>query len=177
MKFNFSTLSIGVFVFYSSAVYANSTPPTQTQNLYTYPTANANANAQANSSAGIQGNILGSGNVSASYAILGNPSIASNLPGYVCPLGDSISWSIGWNFFSYARSSTRTEMECLEKVLAGMRVSTPPVSTQVMIPYKGEQIHPTPMSCEMNTNIDLPYIQAHAGVGVKKLTKTNSCAK
>lgn len=43
------------------------------------------------------------------------PVSAAPLPGTICPKGDSISWSIGWNFFSYARSSTRTELECLER--------------------------------------------------------------
>lgn len=46
------------------------------------------------------------------------PSMAAQLPGYICPKGDSVSWSIGWNFFSYASSSTRTELECLEKYAA-----------------------------------------------------------
>lgn len=43
------------------------------------------------------------------------PVSAAPLPGTICPKGDSVSWSIGWNFFSYARSSTRTELECLER--------------------------------------------------------------
>ena len=51
---------------------------------------------------------------------------AAPLPTGLCPQGDSVSFGILWNMFSYARSSTRTEMECLEKVLAVVKAQTPP---------------------------------------------------
>lgn len=50
------------------------------------------------------------------FYVLPAPVSAAVLPPGMCPKGDSLSWSIGWNFFSYARSSTRSELECLEKV-------------------------------------------------------------
>lgn len=54
------------------------------------------------------------------------PVAAAPLPAGLCPQGDSMSIGILWNMFSYARSSTRTEMECLEKVLAVVKAQTPP---------------------------------------------------
>lgn len=67
------------------------------------------------------------------------PSFAAPLPGYICPKGDSISWSIGWNFFSYSSSSTRTELECLEKYAALFRAQTaqqaPVMPSMYVVPF------------------------------------------
>jgi hypothetical protein len=68
------------------------------------------------------------------------PVYATPLPANLCPKGDSIAWSIGWNFFSYARSSTRTEIECLDKWLEANRRPPPPEPRIVIVP--GEPIHP-----------------------------------
>lgn len=43
-----------------------------------------------------------------------------------------MSIGILWNLFSYARSSTRSEMECLDKVLAAIKPA--PVVQQVLAP-------------------------------------------
>lgn len=61
------------------------------------------------------------------------PSYATPLPGNLCPLGNSVAWSVGWNFFSYASSSVRTELECLERVLATLRPATPEVKVMEVI--------------------------------------------
>ena len=53
--------------------------------------------------------------------VLPAPVQAAPLPPGLCPQGDSMSIGILWNMFSYSRSSTRTEMECLDKVLASIR--------------------------------------------------------
>ena len=53
--------------------------------------------------------------------VLPAPVMAAPLPPGLCPQGDSMSIGILWNMFSYSRSSTRTEMECLDKVLASVR--------------------------------------------------------
>jgi hypothetical protein len=53
------------------------------------------------------------------------PAAAAPLPGTVCPKGDSLAWSIGWGFFSYAVSSTRTELDCLERWVSLMRATAP----------------------------------------------------
>jgi hypothetical protein len=60
------------------------------------------------------------------------PVQAAPLPPGLCPQGDSMSIGILWNLFSYARSSTRSEMECLDKVLAAIRPA--PAVTQVLAP-------------------------------------------
>ena len=66
------------------------------------------------------------------------PVYATPLPANLCPKGDSLAWSIGWNFFSYATSSTRTEMECLDKWLEANRRPAPPAPRLTII----EPIHP-----------------------------------
>lgn len=53
--------------------------------------------------------------------VLPAPVQAAPLPPGLCPQGDSISVGILWNMFSYSRSSTRTEMQCLKEVLAAIR--------------------------------------------------------
>ena len=60
------------------------------------------------------------------FYVMPAPVAAAPLPAGLCPQGDSVSFGILWNMFSYARSSTRTEMECLEKVLAVVKAQTPP---------------------------------------------------
>ena len=60
------------------------------------------------------------------FYVMPAPVAAAPLPAGLCPQGDSMSIGILWNMFSYARSSTRTEMECLEKVLAVVKAQTPP---------------------------------------------------
>ena len=66
------------------------------------------------------------------------PVQAAPLPPGLCPQGDSMSIGILWNLFSYSRSSTRTEMECLDKVLATVRashsVAAPVISAPVIPP-------------------------------------------
>lgn len=69
------------------------------------------------------------------------PVSAAPLPANLCPKGDSLSWSVGWNFFSWASSSTRTELECLEKVLAVVRAQ-PVVHEPRLYPRAGENLHP-----------------------------------
>lgn len=61
--------------------------------------------------------------------VLPAPVHAAPLPPGLCPKGDSMSIGILWNMISYSVSSTRTEMECLEKVLAAIKVSAPAAST------------------------------------------------
>jgi len=60
--------------------------------------------------------------------VLPAPVQAAPLPPGLCPQGDSMSIGILWNLFSYARSSTRSEMECLDKVLAAIKPVAPVVS-------------------------------------------------
>jgi hypothetical protein len=49
-----------------------------------------------------------------------------------------MSIGILWNLFSYARSSTRSEMECLDKVLAAIK-PVAPVVQQTLAPLTSEE--------------------------------------
>jgi hypothetical protein len=84
---------------------------------YVRPLVNVNTNQSASNYA----NLKTEGDSSSVY-VLPAPVSAAALPGFNCPSGDSISFSIGWNFFSYASSRTRTEMECLDKVIVAQKV-------------------------------------------------------
>jgi hypothetical protein len=75
--------------------------------------------------------------------ILPGPVSSTPLPPMFCPKGDSLAWSIGWNFFSYAVSTTRTELECLEKYVEVAKALNPaPVTEQIIMAPK-EPIHPS----------------------------------
>lgn len=94
----------------------------------TYSTATAGSSSWANAGGGSSS--LDTGN----FYVLPAPVAAAPLPANLCPQGDSVAWSIGWNFFSYSRSSTRTEIECLEKVLDVIRANAPKPVAQVLPP-------------------------------------------
>lgn len=66
--------------------------------------------------------------------VLPAPVQAAPLPPGLCPQGDSMSIGILWNMFSYSRSSTRTEMECLDKVLASVRASASAAAPVISAP-------------------------------------------
>lgn len=83
----------------------------------TYPSANASANAGANAQAGSLYNMPKTEAYGVSFSA---PALAAALPGYLCPKGDSLSWSILWGAFSMSTSTTRTEMECLDKLVSIM---------------------------------------------------------
>lgn len=66
--------------------------------------------------------------------VLPAPAQAAPLPPGLCPKGDSMSIGILWNLFTYSTSSTRSEIECLDRVLAAWRqaprveiVQAPPI--------------------------------------------------
>lgn len=93
--------------------------------------ATAEAAAQAAAAAGsVSGAAAINGGIDykadGNFYVMPAPVAAAPLPAGLCPQGDSVSFGILWNMFSYARSSTRTEMECLEKVLAVVKAQTPP---------------------------------------------------
>lgn len=104
--------------------------------------AGSTSSARADSSASVSGTLTAMGGAagaggSASFEdwsrqnmyVLPAPVQAAPLPPGLCPQGDSMSIGILFNLFSYSRSSTRTEMECLDKVLAVIRAQTPQVSS------------------------------------------------
>lgn len=89
----------------------------------------------ANSATGGQGGAGGLGGAGGSAAggsvsqghtyVLPAPAAAAPLPAGMCPQGDSSAYSVLWGLVSWATSTTRTEMACLDKVLAVMRETAP----------------------------------------------------
>jgi hypothetical protein len=75
--------------------------------------------------------------------VLPTAGAAAPLPATLCPKGDSSAWGIGWNFFWTSTTSTRTELECLERVLAIVKASQPVVVEQRLPPISpGQPLHP-----------------------------------
>jgi hypothetical protein len=104
----------------------------------------ATANAQSNSNAGAYSNqsLYNMPSTRAYGVSFSAPALAAALPGYLCPKGDSLSWSVGWGLVSYSVSTTRTEMECLDKLIA---VMTAPQIVEHRLPVTA-QIHPAPVA-------------------------------
>jgi len=57
--------------------------------------------------------------------VLPAPAAAAPLPAGMCPQGDSSAYSVLWGLVSWASSTTRTEMVCLDKVLAVLKETAP----------------------------------------------------
>ncbi len=112
----------------ATSAFATSKPPAQPP---TPPAATpVSATAQAAAAAGsVSGAAATNGGIDykadGNFYVMPAPVAAAPLPAGLCPQGDSVSFGILWNMFSYARSSTRTEMECLDKVLAVVKAQTP----------------------------------------------------
>ena len=89
----------------------------------------------ANSATGGQGGAGGLGGAGGSAAggsvsqghtyVLPAPAAAAPLPAGMCPQGDSSAYSVLWGLVSWASSTTRTEMVCLDKVLAVLKETAP----------------------------------------------------
>lgn len=111
----------------TTAAFATGKPPA-TPPAATPSSAMAEATAAA-TSASTSGATATNGGIDykadSNFYAMPAPVAAAPLPAGLCPQGDSVSFGILWNMFSYARSSTRTEMECLEKVLAVVKAQTP----------------------------------------------------
>lgn len=74
---------------------------------------------------GAGGNAAG-GSVSQGHTyVLPAPAAAAPLPAGMCPQGDSSAYSVLWGLVSWANSTTRTEMACLDKVLSVLRETAP----------------------------------------------------
>ncbi len=69
------------------------------------------------------------------YALV-TSGTATPLPSGLCPKGDSFYLQVlgGWAF-TYASSSTRTELECLERVLAAWKAAVPAPAPAPLISY------------------------------------------
>lgn len=129
-----------------------STPaPTPSSSSSSTSGAVSNSSAQAGSTSSLSGTLTatgGAGGAGGSLSfeefgrqnlyVLPAPVQAAPLPPGLCPQGDSISVGILWNLFSFSKSSTRSEMDCLDKVLAAIKPATPVVQ-QMLSPLTAEE--------------------------------------
>lgn len=74
---------------------------------------------------GAGGNAAGGSVSQGNTYVLPAPATAAPLPAGMCPQGDSSAYSVLWGLVSWATSTTRTEMACLDKVLAVLRETAP----------------------------------------------------
>ena len=118
---------------------AKPTVPSTSIDTQSSSSAQASATAAAAAQAAVSGSLSATGGSSAggtsslsdfsrqNMYVMPAPVQAAPLPPGLCPQGDSMSIGILFNLFSYSRSSTRTEMECLDKVLAAIKPVAPVV--------------------------------------------------
>lgn len=119
----------------ATAAYATNKPTPTNPTTPITVTAGAAAGAKAGAtSEAVANNSLANAFDGSNMYVFPAPVMAAPLPANMCPQGDSLSWSIGWNFFSYAKSSSRTEMDCLDKVLATIRATQVPVVQPTLAP-------------------------------------------
>ncbi len=118
---------------------AKPTVPSTSIDTQSSSSAQASATAAAAAQAAVNGSLSATGGSSAggtsslsdfsrqNMYVMPAPVQAAPLPPGLCPQGDSMSIGILWNLFSFSQSSTRTEMQCLDKVLAAIKPVSPVV--------------------------------------------------
>lgn len=108
----------------SSSTTSSSSAASQAKAAIDLSLANS-ATGGAGGLGGAGGNAAG-GSVSQGHTyVLPAPAAAAPLPAGMCPQGDSSAYSVLWGLVSWANSTTRTEMACLDKVLAVLRDTAP----------------------------------------------------
>lgn len=147
-------LALAIVVTLCTALPANATgkpEPTPTPSASAGATAGAQAGATAGSSSAIDLSLM---NAPAGASIrqgdswaLAAPASAAPLPPGLCPKGDSEAFSIVWGLVSWSRSSTRSEVECLDKVLANQLAQV----TQRPADVRYVSISPEPKQPEAST--------------------------
>jgi hypothetical protein len=154
-SFNVSIASLMLLA--SSAVMANgnhpakpdpSKPVTATADSSSDASSTSSANALSTSSAagGAGGSIDYFNGGSRSYALFSGG--ATPLPATTCPKGDSQYFQLLFGVVTWATSTTRTEMECLDKVLAAMRAQPLPALPKLPV---ADRLHPEPSTTGTNS--------------------------
>lgn len=93
-----------------------------------FPTIDNRADASATAGAASDAWVVGpSVSADSRYYVFPGPVAATPLPANLCPQNDSLAWSFGWNLVSYATSTVRTDMACLERVAEWMRATARPL--------------------------------------------------
>jgi len=149
--------------------YKHPIPPTPSPTSQADSTSQANALSTSNAQAGAGASIDYYSAGARSYALFSGG--AAPLPATTCPKGDSSYLQIGWGLLTVASSTTRTEMECLEKVLSAMKAQPLPVPPKLPMT---DQIHP-PAPSVTPTGIVLEKTKPNNGAG-KKATKGSTAA-
>lgn len=162
-------LSVIAAMLFMPLAHATGTPQVDPASSVASSTASAAAKASSQSSSAIDLSLMNAPTQSyrggESYA-LAAPAAAAPLPSGLCPKGDSESFSIIWGLVSWAKSSTRTEMECLDKVLAMLGATaqkpvvvnyiqpTPPVDPKpAVVPVEPARlVGDAPAACEPPVN-------------------------
>jgi hypothetical protein len=116
--------------------------------------ATSNSLSSAYTAAVSEGGAGGSVKSGNSYALMSGTT--SPLPSGLCPKGDSSYVQVFWGLLTVASSSTRSEMECLDKVLSMLRDTAPkPVVNYLQPPIPAAQpvtvnvAQPEPVKCEV----------------------------
>lgn len=91
--------------------------------------------------------VASSGTSTGNTYVFPAPASAAPLPSGVCPKGDSEAWSVIWGFVSYSRSSTRTEMECLERLIAYAKETAPKPAAAPVVNYITNPPAAEPVRC------------------------------
>lgn len=145
------TFTFVIAAMLSAAAFATGNPPppppkpsTPPINIDVSAGAGASAGATSDASAHAASTSSATGGSFSDFSkqnlyVLPAPVSAAPLPANLCPQGDSVAWSFGWNFISYSKSSTRTEMECLERVLTMIKAMSPAVPAPVLAPLTPDE--------------------------------------
>lgn len=118
----------------------------------------AEAGASSAASANVKADQQSAINNDSRYYVMPAPVAAAPLPAGMCQRSSSRAFAIGWNFLSYGRSDSRTEIECLERAFsamprpqAPMQLSDPrlahpipPHETVILVPAQSLERAPTP---------------------------------
>jgi hypothetical protein len=126
----------------------------QNQNASASVNANQNANSNANQTSSNSYYSPSTSNAR-SYSVFSSAS-ATPLPAGVCPKGDSVYVQVFFGLFTYSTSSTRTEMECLEQMIALVRAHNPAPVVQQIVLAPGEQVHPVCTPAKNKPPVILP---------------------
>ncbi|HET8905465.1 MAG TPA: hypothetical protein VFN11_00730 [Ktedonobacterales bacterium] len=154
-------LFVVAMILYPTMAHATGQPQVDPASSVASSTASAGAKATAGSSSALDLSLMNSatggaagagGSVRAgdSYAFVSGS--ATPLPPGLCPKGDSSYVQVFWGLLTVANSSTRTEMECLDKVLGMLRDTAPkpvPLVNYVAPPVVAPQQTTVTVECKM----------------------------
>lgn len=157
-----------------------SKPVTATADSSSASTSAAKANSDSSSTSSAAGGVgQGIGSVDyysgggRAYSIF-SAGVATPLPATTCPKGDSQYFQLLFGVVTWATSTTRTEMECLDKVLAAMR--TRPMPAPAVLPLDGA-LHPAALPSQSEQQKASPAAKPKNGKPVKSAAAAKTDGK